>query len=78
MFIPAGQIEGGRTQYMSASFSVAGFPVSGNAEVVEVVSRMKVKGRVEVFKFFTHHVETTKLCTVAVSSRDGVVLTFRC
>ncbi|KAJ4732165.1 hypothetical protein LUZ62_086960 [Rhynchospora pubera] len=78
MFIPAGQIEGGRTQYMSASFNVAGFPVTGNAEVVEVESRMKLKGRVEVLKFFMHHVETTKLCTVSVSSRNGAVLGFRC
>ncbi|KAF3328785.1 hypothetical protein FCM35_KLT05863 [Carex littledalei] len=78
MFIPAGQIEGGRTQYMSASFNVAGFPVSGNPEVVEVESRMKLKGRVAVLKFFTHHVETTKMCTIAVSSRDGSVLTLRC
>ncbi|KAJ3694510.1 hypothetical protein LUZ60_009990 [Juncus effusus] len=78
MFIPAGQIDGGRTQYMSTSFAVAGFPVNGGGEVVEVESRMKVKGRVRVLRFFTHHVETTKLCTIAVSTRDGAVLGFRC
>ncbi|OAY85193.1 hypothetical protein ACMD2_21573 [Ananas comosus] len=64
MFIPAGLIPAGRTQYMAASFAVE--------------SRMRVKGRVAVLRFFTHHVETESACRVGVSTADGAVVGFRC
>ncbi|WOL00809.1 hypothetical protein Cni_G09522 [Canna indica] len=80
MFIPAGQIAGGHTQYMSASFSIDAFPLAPAAPpgAVEVESRMRVKGRVRVLRFFTHHVETSADCRVGVSPADGSVLGFRC
>ncbi|XP_072984654.1 uncharacterized protein [Typha latifolia] len=86
MFIPAGQIDGGRTQYMAASFAVDHFPLaavpptapSAAAAAVEVESKMRVKGRVKVLKFFTHNVEATAGCRVAVSPTDGSVLGLRC
>ncbi|XP_008783206.1 uncharacterized protein LOC103702518 [Phoenix dactylifera] len=83
MFIPAGQIDGGRTQYMAASFAVDSFPLPASPPPppgagMEVESRMRVKGRVRVLRFFTHHVEATATCLVAVSAGDGAVLGFRC
>ncbi|CAL9108343.1 uncharacterized protein LOC103994699 [Musa acuminata AAA Group] len=82
MFIPAGQIAGGRTQYMAASFAVNSFPLAAvpptPGGTVEVNSRMRVKGRVRVLRFFTHHVEAVADCRVRASSADGSVLGFRC
>lgn len=82
MFIPAGQIDGGRTQYMAASFAVDSFPLAAQQPPpggnMEVESRMRVKGRVRVLHFFTHHMEATVGCLVGVSAGDGAVLGFRC
>ncbi|XP_010925935.1 uncharacterized protein [Elaeis guineensis] len=80
MFIPAGQIDGGRTQHMAASFAVDSFPlaVPPPGGSMEVDSRMRVKGRVRVLWLFTHHVEATAGCRVVVSAGDGSVLGFRC
>nr|CAD1843428.1 unnamed protein product [Ananas comosus var. bracteatus] len=84
MFIPAGLIPAGRTQYMAASFAVDALPLpppptsAPAPAVVEVESRMRVKGRVAVLRFFTHHVETESACRVGVSTADGSVVGFRC
>ncbi|XP_010915945.1 uncharacterized protein [Elaeis guineensis] len=81
MFIPAGQIDGGRTQYMAASFTVDSFPLAAAPPPggsMEVESRMRVKGRVRVLRFFTHNVEATAGCRVVVSAANGAVLGFRC
>ncbi|RWR80282.1 Late embryogenesis abundant protein [Cinnamomum micranthum f. kanehirae] len=90
MFIPAGKIDGGRTQYMSATFSVESFRFANAAPLavsdgirppapsMEIDSRMRVEGRVRILHFFTHHVETVAACRVAISVADGSVLGFRC
>ncbi|KAG6488027.1 uncharacterized protein LOC122012846 [Zingiber officinale] len=87
-FIPAGQIAGGRTQHVAASFAVDALPLPsaapppppppGAVTAIEVDSRMRVKGRVRVLRFFTHHVQATAGCRVAVSAADGSVLGVRC
>ncbi|MQL77313.1 hypothetical protein Taro_009734 [Colocasia esculenta] len=88
MFIPAGEINGGRTQYMSATFDVGSFPLAAaappppptppGAGSLVVESRMKLKGKVRVLRFLTHRVEAAARCRVGVSVRDGSVLGFRC
>ncbi|KAK1302044.1 hypothetical protein QJS10_CPB12g00842 [Acorus calamus] len=88
MFIPAGSIDAGRTQYMEATFSVRSFPlappeiasaVAAPAEgVVEVVSKMRMRGRVRVMRWFNHRVVSVVGCRVAVSAVDGSVLGFHC
>ncbi|WOK97242.1 hypothetical protein Cni_G05950 [Canna indica] len=84
VFIPAGQIAGGRTQQVTASFAVDALPLPatppppGAAAAIEVDSRMRVKGRVRVLRFFTHHVEATAGCRVAALAADGSVIGFRC
>ncbi|XP_077229058.1 uncharacterized protein LOC143861962 [Tasmannia lanceolata] len=97
MFIPAGKIDSGRTQYMSATFSVDSFPFSptqapatglyrpaygsGGIHVgpsLEIESTLRMEGRVRVLHFFTHHVESTAECRVAISVTDGSVLEFHC
>lgn len=84
MFIPAGEIDGGHTQYMSATFDVGSFPLAGAAAAAApppslvVESRMKLKGKVRVLRFLTHRVEAGARCRVGVSVRDGSVLGFRC
>ncbi|KAI3453830.1 hypothetical protein Pfo_010493 [Paulownia fortunei] len=84
MFIPAGKIAAGRTQYMAATFTVQSFPlsVSGQPESwvpsMEVESRLEMAGRVRVLHFFTHHVETRAECRVSISVSDGSVLGFHC
>ncbi|PKA59068.1 hypothetical protein AXF42_Ash001161 [Apostasia shenzhenica] len=79
MYIPAGEIDGGRTKYMEAGFSVPSFPVAASPAISMVVeSRMRVKGRVRVLRFFTHPVEAKAGCRVAVSASDGSVLRFKC
>ncbi|KAG6505027.1 uncharacterized protein LOC121987812 [Zingiber officinale] len=77
-FIPAGKIAGGRTQRVATSFSVNALRPPGAAAAIEVDSRLRVKGRVRVLSFFTHHVEATARCRVAVSAADGSVLGVRC
>ncbi|PKA54413.1 hypothetical protein AXF42_Ash000246 [Apostasia shenzhenica] len=63
MYIPAGEIAGGRTVYMSASFSVDSFPLAAaQVGIFEVESRMRVKGRVRVLMYFTHHIEAAAGC----------------
>ncbi|XP_058100437.1 uncharacterized protein LOC131245179 [Magnolia sinica] len=94
MFIPAGKIQGGHTQYMSATFSVESFPfaVTPAAAAVaaggvdglrlgpsmEIQSKLRMEGRVRILHFFTHHVEASARCRVAVSTTDGSVLGFHC
>ncbi|KAJ0964913.1 hypothetical protein J5N97_026051 [Dioscorea zingiberensis] len=78
MFIPAGEIGGGRTQYMAASFAVDKLPMAAGGGSVEMESKMRMKGRIRVLRFFTHPVETVKGCRVGVESRDGSVIGFRC
>ncbi|KAL5998953.1 hypothetical protein ACLOJK_009902 [Asimina triloba] len=90
MFIPAGKIQGGHTQYMSATFSVQSFPFSaaqpaaaaaGGVRLeptMEIESKLRMEGRVRILHFFTHHVEAGARCRVAVSVADGSVVAFRC
>ncbi|OVA14699.1 Late embryogenesis abundant protein [Macleaya cordata] len=91
MFIPAGKIDSGRTQYMSATFSVQSFPLTETSTMgptsvdgvrigptLEIQSRLKMGGRVRVLHIFTHQVETTARCSVAISVSDGSVLGFHC
>lgn len=77
MYIPAGEIAGGHTVYMSASFPVDPFPLAKGGIAV-VASRMRVKGRVRVLMYFTHHVDAAASCRVGISSADGSVLGYRC
>ncbi|MCL7040279.1 hypothetical protein MKW94_024020 [Papaver nudicaule] len=102
MFIPAGKIDSGRTQYMSATFTVDDFPLlppsstssastmmssssSSSAQGVaaigpslEIESRMKMSGRVRVLQVFTHSVDSSITCVVAVSVSDRSILGFHC
>ncbi|XP_031495202.1 uncharacterized protein LOC116260828 [Nymphaea colorata] len=89
MFIPAGGIDARRTQLMTITFSVKGFPlgsiglraattVAAVPTTIEVEARMRMTGRVKVLHFFTHHAETTVDCRIAIDSRDGTVLGFHC
>lgn len=91
MFIPAGKIDGGRTQYMSATFSVESFPFTAVSSPtaaaasglrlepsLEIESMMRMEGRVRVLHFFTHHVEARVRCRVAVDVSDGSVIGLRC
>ncbi|XP_020574926.1 uncharacterized protein LOC110020959, partial [Phalaenopsis equestris] len=81
IYIPAGEIDGGRTKNMGVKFSVESFDISAaplKSGTMEVESRMKVKGRVSVLKFFTHHVEAAAGCSVGVSAGDGSVIGLRC
>ncbi|KAL1556883.1 hypothetical protein AAHA92_12445 [Salvia divinorum] len=89
MFIPAGKIAAGRTQYMAATFSVQAFPIElplpQQPESVlrvgpsmEVESRLELAGRVRVLHLFNHHVATRADCSVSVSVSGGSVLGFHC
>ncbi|CAA6661118.1 unnamed protein product [Spirodela intermedia] len=71
MFIPAGEIDGGRTQYMAATFDVGSFPPGGGVSD-------ESEGKVRVLRFLTHRVEAVSWCQVGVSAGDGSVLGFRC
>nr|KYP52633.1 hypothetical protein KK1_025374 [Cajanus cajan] len=79
MFVPAGKIHAARTQYMAATFTVQSFPLGlGPGNVMEIVSRIAMAGRVRVLHLFSHHVEAKAQCRVAVAVTDGTVLGFRC
>ncbi|GMH21751.1 hypothetical protein Nepgr_023593 [Nepenthes gracilis] len=94
MFIPAGEIAPGRTQYMSATFNVRSYPVKqpqaagsvtalrgGEVAVgptLELESRVKLAGNVNVLKVFSHHVESRASCWITIEVSDGSVLGFHC
>ncbi|KAL9678061.1 hypothetical protein QQ045_015900 [Rhodiola kirilowii] len=80
IFVPAGKIDAGRTEYMAATFKVESFPIGavGNGATLEIESRMEMVGRVRVLHFFMHRVEVKTECRVAVRVSDGSVLGFRC
>ncbi|KAK1374007.1 Late embryogenesis abundant protein [Heracleum sosnowskyi] len=84
VFIPAGNIDAGMTQHMSAKFSVEEFPVAATAgsrattTAMEIETKMKLVGRVRVLKVLTHKVESGVKCRVAVQVSDGSVLGFHC
>lgn len=84
MFIPAGSIDAGMTQHMSAKFSVEEFPVADTAgsrattTAMEIETKMKLVGRVRVLKVLTHRVESRVKCSVAVQVSNGCVLGFHC
>ncbi|XP_027080799.1 uncharacterized protein LOC113781250 [Coffea eugenioides] len=96
MFIPAGKIAAGKSQYMAATFSVQSFPLSVNQPLnvgptvtdglsgfrvgptMEIESRLEMAGRVRVLHFFSHHVDASAECRVAISVSDGSVLGFHC
>ncbi|KAL1826935.1 hypothetical protein DCAR_0206043 [Daucus carota subsp. sativus] len=84
VFIPAGSINAGMKQQMSAKFSVEEFPVAATAgsrtttTAMEIETRMKLVGRVRVLKVLTHKVESGVKCRVAVKVSDGSVLGFHC
>ncbi|KAK4382490.1 hypothetical protein Sango_2865900 [Sesamum angolense] len=97
MFIPAGKIGPGKTQYMAATFSVKSFPLSVSGQPqsagptpsdglggfrvgpsMEIESRLEMVGRVRVLHIFSHHVEATADCRVAVAVGDGSVLGLHC
>ncbi|KAH0468390.1 hypothetical protein IEQ34_003423 [Dendrobium chrysotoxum] len=78
MYIPAGEIAGGQTVYMSASFPIKSFPLAPTGGLVEVQSRMRMKGRVRVLIYFTHHIDAAGECHVGFSSTDGSVLGYQC
>ncbi|KAL8268575.1 hypothetical protein R6Q59_002373 [Mikania micrantha] len=70
IFIPAGKIDGGHTQHMSAKFADQSFLIPSRPQAVtakavdgelgiegptmEIETRMKLVGRVRVLKIFTH------------------------
>ncbi|XP_042023356.1 uncharacterized protein LOC121770660 isoform X2 [Salvia splendens] len=76
LFIPAGHIAAGQTQYMAATFSVKSFPVEEEAETMEVESTLEMAGRVRVLHLFNHNVGARADCSVSVSVTDGAVLGF--
>lgn len=91
IYIPAGNIAAGRTQYMSATFDVRSFPVppeaaemaadtamGPGAPTMELESRMKLVGTVKVLKLFAHHVEKGATCRVTLQVSDGTVLGYHC
>ncbi|WVZ25544.1 hypothetical protein V8G54_004088 [Vigna mungo] len=87
MFIPAGEIDAGRTQYMAATFSVQSFPLGDGVgfnyglriePTMEIESKLEMAGRVKVLHFFTHHVYAKAGCRVAIAVSDGSVLGFHC
>lgn len=79
IFIPAGRIDGGRTQHMSAKFDVESFPVtSAVGSKMEIESQMKLVGRVRVLKVFSHKVENHVKCRVAIEPSNGSVLALHC
>ncbi|XP_076949946.1 uncharacterized protein LOC143622771 [Bidens hawaiensis] len=78
MFVPSGEIETRRTEYLAATFSVEGFPVVLVGPSLEVEVRMEMAGRVKVMRLFTHHVDVRVVCRVAIDVNDGSVLGFRC
>lgn len=88
MFVPAGKIAAGRTQYMAATFTVQSFPlgpgptlVNGPGNVgptLEMESKIEMAGRVRVLHLFSHHVEAKAECRVVIALTDGSVLGFRC
>lgn len=78
MYIPAGEIGGGVTQFMEASFSVDRFGLREDYDRMEVVLMMKIRGRVRVMKVLMHRVEAVKTCFVAVRVGSGGVVGVRC
>ncbi|XP_060218392.1 uncharacterized protein LOC132645432 [Lycium barbarum] len=94
VFIPAGKIDGGRTQHMSAKFDVQSYPlpeklkadvsgglipaVNGGGPTMEVETRMKLVGRVRLLKVFTHRVDSGVKCGVIIQVSSGNVLGVRC
>ncbi|KAL8227860.1 hypothetical protein R6Q57_015444 [Mikania cordata] len=94
IFIPAGKIDGGHTQHMSAKFAVQSFPIPSRPQAVtaeavdgglgiegptmEIETRMKLVGRVRVLKIFTHRVESGVNCGVAIEVKTGSVLGLHC
>ncbi|XP_021760224.1 uncharacterized protein LOC110725060 [Chenopodium quinoa] len=90
MYIPAGSIAAGRTQFMSATFDVKSFqlpanvgnagagPVPGSGPIMELETRMKLVGSVKVLKVFAHHVEKGAKCRVSIQVSDGSVLGYNC
>ncbi|XP_061374171.1 uncharacterized protein LOC133316439 isoform X2 [Gastrolobium bilobum] len=91
LFIPAGEIDAGRTQNMAATFNVQSFPlglglgptnfadgVNRVGPSMEIESRISMAGRVRVLHLFSHHVVAKARCRVAVAVTDGSVLGFHC
>ncbi|XP_056692272.1 uncharacterized protein [Spinacia oleracea] len=79
LYIPAGNIAAGRTQFMSATFDVKSFrlpadvgsgtgtgTVPGPGPTTELETRMKLVGSVKVLKVFSHHVEKEAQCRVTI------------
>ena len=78
MFIPAGKIDGGGTQYVAASFAIGSFSLRQNPASLVMEWRMNMRGNVRVLRFLNHRVDAVATCLVGVSSGDGSVLGFRC
>ncbi|KAJ1386091.1 Late embryogenesis abundant protein [Sesbania bispinosa] len=88
MFVPAGKIDAGRTEYMAATFTVQSLPLGPGpttvdgpnrlGPVMEIESRIEMAGRVRVLHLFSHHVEAKAGCRVAIAVSTGSVLGFQC
>lgn len=92
LFIPAGHIDAGRTQFMTATFDVEKFPLPATPDGVtalsegvgsvgptlEIESKIKLVGRVRVLHFLTHRVESRVSCSVVIEASNGSVLGFHC
>lgn len=50
----------------------------GTGPTMEIESRIKLKGRVRVLRFFTHTVDRRVSCSVAIEVSNGSVLGFHC
>ncbi|KAL6533601.1 hypothetical protein OROHE_013434 [Orobanche hederae] len=87
MFIPAGKIGPGKSNYIAATFSVRDFPVMSVPDgvggfragpSVELESRLEMAGRFRVLHFLTRRVEVKAECRVAIGLSDGSVLGLHC
>ena len=93
-FVPAGEIESGRTKRMLATFSVQSFPLAAasssqisaaqfqnsdrSGSTVEIESKLEMAGRVRVLGLFTHRIAAKCNCRIAISSSDGSIVAVRC
>ncbi|XP_057443753.1 uncharacterized protein LOC130735897 [Lotus japonicus] len=87
MFVPAGKIAAGRTEYLAATFKVQSLTLGQDGPngldnsvgpTIEMEMRIEIAGRVRVLHMFNHHVEAKARCRVEIAVSNGSVLGFHC